>query len=77
MGNQFFTSCKRCGKQILMTQNVATHKWTPCNPTILYFTEKDTPDVFVTVDGEIMHGVPAVNGEGKLGYLRHRRDCNK
>ena len=75
--NQFFTECRRCGKQILMTQDIATHKWTPCNPEILFFVEKDVPNVYVTPDGEIKHGVPSVNGKGETGYIRHRRDCTK
>ena len=76
MGNgreQFFKYCKRCQRQILMTYSPFTGRWIPCDPEIKRFNRGNGPETFVTPDGEILHGVRALNGE--FGYRKHRRDC--
>lgn len=79
MPNQFYTFCKRCKRQILMTQDNVTHKWSPCDPEIFTFIEDDSvPDTFVSAeDGAVKHGLPSDKYFAERGYSRHRRDCDR
>ena len=43
---QFFTTCKRCGKQILMTQDLDSLKWIPCEPEIRRFKPSGGPETY-------------------------------
>ena len=73
MDNQFYTHCRRCGRQILMTRNRQTGAWVPCDPEILRFTPAGGPETYVNTDGKYCRGKRDRNGE--FGYRRHRRDC--
>ena len=77
MPNQFFTFCKRCGKQILMTQDSVSHRWFPCNPQVVGFVAFECgPSTFVSAeDGSVKHGYESGSHTAERGYYRHRRDC--
>lgn len=70
---QFFTTCKRCHRQILMTYCPDTMRWIPCDPELIRFCECDVPESYVTTEGIVKHGKPDANGE--IGYRKHRKDC--
>lgn len=70
---QFFTTCKRCGKQILMTQDLGSLKWIPCEPEIRRFKPSGGPETYVTPEGKLQRGERAYDGE--VGYRKHRKDC--
>ena len=70
---QFFTECRRCKHQILMTYNPRTGRWIPCDPEIKRFRRSGGPETFVTPEGEVCYGERDRNGE--FGYRKHRRDC--
>lgn len=70
---QYFTFCKRCGKQILMTYCPEEKRWMPCNPEIKRFRRAGGPETYVTPDGKICRGERAYDGE--YGYRKHRKDC--
>lgn len=67
--NQFVTTCRNCGKQIVMTQT-QDGRWIPCNPVMIRFKPSGGPKTFVTHDGELHRGYIAQDGQ--LGYVRHR-----
>lgn len=73
---QFFTTCRYCGKQILMTRNTETGRYTPCNPEIVRFFEDDTGTAFVNEDGKIVFGF-ASDTMGHVGYKKHSMFCSK
>lgn len=73
MFEQFMTKCRRCGRQILMTRNVRTGQWVPCDPEIRRYVQSGGPETYVTPEGVLLHGQRDYNGE--IGYRRHRRDC--
>jgi len=70
---QFFTTCTRCGKQILMTQNLQNRLWIPCDPVIYRFRLANGPDLFVTPEGNEVKGVR--DRDGQFGYRAHKRSC--
>lgn len=76
MGNrdQFFTTCKRCRRQILMTYCYETGKWVPCDPTLKHFDVSGGPVTYITINGDIKHGNVVPDGP-ETGYRKHRRDC--
>lgn len=73
MFEQFITRCRRCGKQILMTRNIRTGAWVPCDPEVRRYIRADGPETYVTPEGVLLHGVR--DNRGDIGYRRHRRDC--
>jgi len=77
MAEQFFTTCKFCGKQILMTRNLRNGIWIPCNPEIRHFQSGGGPNTYITPEGEVVHGQNATFGSDSFGYIRHRKDCTK
>ena len=66
---QFFTTCKYCGRQILMTRNGQTGKWIPCNPVVEWFTPSGGPETFIDEYGKTCRGYRS--GTGEIGYRRH------
>ena len=77
MAEQFFTTCKFCGKQILMTKNLKSGTWVPCDPEIRHFKSGGGPNTYVTPEGELVRGQKSFAGFGadSVGYRRHRKDC--
>jgi len=73
MINQYFTFCKRCGKQILITRCENTGRWVACDPEIHQYRRSGGPMTYVNEHGELCHGVREHGGE--WGYRRHRNDC--
>lgn len=72
--DQYFTHCRRCGKQILMTYNMRKGQWIPCDPEIKRYRITDSgSETFVTPEGETHRGERFF--DGVYGYRRHRRDC--
>ena len=71
MANQFYTICRKCGRQILMTQTVRPGAWIPCDPYIRKFRNDSGGPIYVSAEGELKHGTPSPVGE--WGYLRHGR----
>ena len=75
MAEQFFTTCKFCGKQILMTRNLRNGIWIPCDPEIRKYTPGGGPNTYITAEGEIVRGGKWFGGQEAFGYKRHRKDC--
>lgn len=72
---QFYTFCKHCGKQIIMTRNTETGRFTPCDPEIKRFIPDDEAlDVFINIDGQTVHGIDG-RGMGDMGYKKHSLSC--
>lgn len=71
--NQYVTTCKYCGRQIVMT--LTEDGWKPCDPVMMRFTPAGGPETFVTHDGRVCRGRPDRNGEP--GYRKHYRTCWK
>lgn len=71
---QFFTTCKRCGKRILMTKNIHNGVWVPCDPLLRKFKPSGGPHTYVTEGGELIRGQSAYDGD-HYGYRKHRKDC--
>lgn len=72
--SQFFTTCRQCGKQILMTRNLEHGYWIPCNPCLYRFEPDPHGDtLYVTADGIQTRGKK--NREGMFGYIAHKRTC--
>lgn len=71
--NQYVTTCKFCGRQIVMT--LTDDGWKPCDPVITRFTPAGGPETFVTHDGRVCRGRLDRNGE--LGYRKHYRTCGR
>ena len=70
---QFYTFCKCCGKQILMTRNAKTGNWVPCDPAVIWFTPSGGNETFVDQYGKICRGYRSRTGE--IGYRRHFASC--
>ena len=71
MTNQFYTICRDCGKQILMTRCEDSGRWVPCDPYILRFQPSGGPETYVNADGKLCRGYRSDGGE--FGYRKHRR----
>ena len=69
MINQFYTICRGCGKQILMTRCEDTGRWVPCNPVIGRYKPSGGPLTYVNTDGKLVRGTIANDGE--FGYRKH------
>ena len=69
---QYFTTCKHCGKQILMTRNIETGRFIVCNPEIRFF-EPGGEDPYITPDGQTVMGKSSNRGE--IGYRKHSITC--
>ena len=72
---QFFTNCRNCGRQILMTYDGKDRRWIPCDPEIRKYKASGGPETYVTPTGELKRGVRDYNGE--FGYRKHRKDCKR
>ena len=72
---QYFTTCKRCGRKILMTVNQETRKMIPCEPELHRFSPGGGPETYVTPDGIMKRGVKDYNGEP--GYRKHLKNCKE
>lgn len=66
---QFFTNCRKCGRQILMTQCLRTGAWIACDPQIFRFNPGFGYDTYVTPEGDIIRGDRDRNG--LFGYHKH------
>ena len=71
MTEQFFTTCRFCGKQILMTKNLRTNKWVACEPEIRRFRPAGGPNTYITPEGEVTRGER--DRDGIFGYKKHGR----
>ena len=71
MINQFYTICRDCGKQILMTRCEDTGRWIPCEPYVHRFTPSGGPVTYVNTEGKLCHGYRSRDGE--IGYMKHRK----
>lgn len=69
---QYFTTCKHCGKQILMTRNIETGRFIVCNPEIRFY-KPGGDDIYITPDGQTVKGRSDNNGE--IGYRKHSFSC--
>ena len=72
MTRQFYTTCKRCGRQILMTQS--NSGWVPCHPDVMRFRPAGGPCTYISEDGKVCRG-ERVFGGGEIGYEKHWRHC--
>ena len=72
MNKQFFTNCRYCGKQILMTRSAVNGHYIPCDSEIVRFTQGGKKQ-FITPDGEPVMGEYAADGE--VGYQKHSLTC--
>ena len=73
MAEQFFTTCRKCGRQILMTRNIYNKYWIPCDPEILRYKPAAVSSNYVTPEGIVVSGKP--DRDGEFGYRLHRRTC--
>ena len=72
MPKQFFTTCKFCGKQILMTMNLENGTWVACNPELLrYRLTENGYGRYVTPEGSVVRGER--DRDGLFGYKKHER----
>jgi len=72
---QFFTTCKYCGKQILMIRNVETGRYTPCNPEINWMIPTiEGNEVFIDEDGRKRIGAYTDTAR-EVGYKKHSITC--
>ena len=72
---QYFTTCKYCGMQILMTRNVDTGRFTPCDPLVIrFFPDEDEDEVFIDEDGRATRGYRS-DVMGYVGYKKHSTSC--
>jgi len=67
---QFFTTCRHCGRQILMTQNLQNREWVPCDPQIFRYRLSTGGQLYVTPEGNTVRGLP--DRDGLFGYRRHK-----
>ena len=75
MSEQFFTTCRYCGRQILMTRNIDTGRYTPCNPEVIRFIpDEGAESVFINENGQTEHGF-FTDVMGKVGYQKHSIFC--
>jgi len=74
--DQYFTKCRYCGHQILMTMNQQNHTWVPCDPELYRFTPSGGPMTYVTGEGDVIRGHKDRDGK-YFGYRSHRRSCIK
>ena len=72
---QFFTTCKKCGRKILMTRNHTNGYWIPCNPELYRCAPSGGPETYVTPEGRMVRGFR--DRDGQFGYLGHRWSCGK
>lgn len=70
---QYFKTCRNCGRQILMTRNQQNGRWIPCEPEIFRFIPVNGAELYVTPEGMTVRGVR--NHEGQFGYKRHSKGC--
>ena len=71
---QFMTNCKYCGRLIVMTRNVDTGRFTPCDADIIRFIPNDNANnIFIDLDGKLVRGDYAE--KGNIGYKRHLLSC--
>lgn len=68
---QFFTTCNRCGRQILMTQNLHNKLWISCDPELYRFRLSKGSEMYVTPEGEVVKGER--DRDGMFGYRKHMR----
>lgn len=73
--NQYFTTCRYCGKQILLTR-ADNGKTIPCDPEIIRFNPTGGPDTFVTETGRFLRGERDRNGT-EMGYKKHLKGCGR
>ena len=73
MSEQFFTFCRKCGQQILMTRNQMNGKWIPCDPELRRFTPRPGGRKYVTPEGGTISGMH--DKDGQFGYQHHGRTC--
>lgn len=73
MENQFYTICRRCGRQILMTRCNDDGRWIPCDPVVNRFTSEGGPYMYINTNGEVKYGRRSKDGE--LGYKKHSLYC--
>ena len=73
MINQFITTCKHCGKPILMTKCEETGKWIPCDPEANLFLPSGGPETYINERGKQCRGIRDRNGE--TGYKKHYLTC--
>lgn len=72
---QFFTTCRYCGRQILMTRNVDTGRFIPCDPLIVRFIpDEESDEWFINEHGQSRRGFDG-DGIGAVGYRRHTARC--
>ena len=68
--------CKGCGAEIdwIMTH---TGKYMPVDPEPVFVAVDDGSDVFVTDEGEVIHGreVPANDGSAEVAFVSHWATC--
>ena len=71
---QFMTHCKYCGKLIVMTRNVDSGRFTPCDADVIRFIPNHNANtIFINLDGQMVRGDRAEKGE--IGYRRHLLSC--
>ena len=71
---QYMTFCKYCGRHILMTRNVDTGRFTPCDADIIRFVPNENANnIFINLDGQMQRGDYTEKGE--IGYKRHLLSC--
>lgn len=75
---QYFTSCRYCGRQILMTRNTDTGRFTPCDPQIgRYIPNPNGNVLYVNEDGKSQWGYKDYpEGCYEFGYLKHYTSCS-
>ena len=75
MREPYFTTCRRCGKKILMIYSPDTAKWIPCDAELKQFKPSGGPETYVNQDGNVVRGERVYKGE--YGHRKHRKDCDK
>ena len=73
MIRQFMTTCKHCGRRILMTRCEKDGHWIPCSPETIRFLPAGGPETFVDERGNVCRGIR--DKTGKLGYKKHYISC--
>ena len=74
---QYFTNCRYCGRQILMTRNTDTGRFTPCDPAIKKYVPNPNGNVlYVNEDGKAHWGFISDHIGAEFGYLKHYTSCS-
>ena len=75
---QFYTTCKYCGRQILMVMNTQNRRYIPCDSVIsLYIPDPNGKEIYIDEFGQTRSGYGSTDGKGEVGYQKHYDSVKK